>query len=67
MLVVVEDGDVQLPLQGLLDLEALGTLDILQIDAAKGGCDGLAGSDDAGSIVGVDADGEGVHPAKLLE
>ena len=67
VLVVVEHGDVQLPLQGLLDLEALGALDVLQIDAAKGGRNGLAGSNDAGSVVGVDADGEGVHAAKLLE
>ena len=36
VLVIVEHGDVQLPLQGLLDLEALGALDVLQIDAAKG-------------------------------
>ena len=67
VLVIVEHGDVQLPLQGLLDLEALGTLDVLQIDAAKGGRNGLAGGDDTGSIVGVDADREGVHAAELLE
>ena len=67
VLVIVEHRDVQLPLQGLLDLEALGALDILQIDAAKGGRNGLAGSNDTGSVVGVDADGEGVHAAKLLE
>ena len=67
VLVIVEHGDVQLPLQGLLDLEALGALDILQIDAAKGGRNGLAGSNDAGSVVGVDADGEGIHAAELLE
>ena len=67
VLVIVEHRDVQLPLQGLLDLEALGALDILQIDAAKGGRNGLAGSNDAGSVVGVDADGEGIHAAELLE
>jgi len=67
VLVIVEHGDVQLPLQGLLDLEALGALDVLQIDAAKGGRDGLAGSNDAGGVVGVDADGEGVYAAELLE
>ena len=67
MLVIVEHGDVQLPLQGLLDLEAFRALDILQIDAAEGGGDGLARRNDAGGVVGVDADGEGVHPAELLE
>ena len=37
MLVVVEDGDIQLPLQRLLDLEALGAFDVLKVDAAEGG------------------------------
>ena len=67
MLVVVEDGDVQLTLQRLLDLEALGAFDVLKVNAAEGGGDGLAGRDDAGCIVGVDADGEGIHAAELLE
>ena len=67
VLVIVEHGDVQLPLQGLLDLEALGALDILQIDAAKGGGNGLAGRDHTGGIVGIDADGEGIHAAEFLE
>ena len=67
VLVIVEHGDVQFPLQSLLDLKALGALDIFQIDAAEGGRDGLAGRDDAGCVVGVDADGEGVHAAELLE
>ena len=67
VLVIVEDGDVQLTLQGLFDLEALGAFDVLEVDAAEGGGDGLAGRDDAGCIVGVDADGEGIHAAELLE
>src|SRR5699024_5856673 len=67
VLVVVKDRDVQLTLEGLLDLKALGAFDVLQVDAAKGGGDGFAGGDDAGGVGGVDADGEGVHPAKLLE
>ena len=67
VLVVVKDRDVQLLFQSLLDLKALGALDVLQVDAAKGGGDGPAGRDDAGSVGGVDADGEGVHPAELLE
>ena len=67
VLVIVEHRDVQLPLQGFLDFKALGALDVLQIDATKGGRNGLAGRNDAGCIVGVDADGEGVHTAELLE
>src|SRR5699024_8774563 len=66
VLVVVKDRDVQLFFQSLLDLKALGALDVLQVDAAKGGGDGPAGRDDAGRVGGVDADGEGVHPAELL-
>ena len=67
VLVIVEDGDVQLTLQGLFDLKALGALDVFEVDAAEGGGDGLAGRDDAGRVVGVDADGEGIHAAELLE
>ena len=67
MLVIVEDRDIQLFFQCLLDLKALGALDVLQIDAAERGRNGLAGRDDAGRVVSVDADGEGVHPAKFLK
>ena len=67
VLVIVEHGDIQLSLQRLFDLKALGALDILQIDAAKGGGNGLAGCDHTGGIVGIDADGEGIHAAELLE
>ena len=67
VLVIVEDRDIQLFFQRLLDLKALGALDVLQIDAAERGRNGLAGRDDAGRVVGVDADGECVHPAKFLK
>ena len=67
VLVIVEHGDIQLPLQRLFDLKALGALDVLQVDAAKGGGNGLAGRDHAGGIVGIDTDGEGIHAAELLE
>ena len=67
MLVIVEHGDVQLTLQRFFDLKALGALDVLQIDTAKGGRNGLAGCNHAGSVVGIDADGEGIHAAELLE
>ena len=67
VLVIVEHRDVQLFFQRLLDLKALGALDILQIDAAEGRRNGLAGCDHFFGTVGVDADGEGIHPAELLE
>ena len=67
VLVVMEDGNVQLTLQRFFDLEALRAFDVLQIDAAEGRGDGLAGRDDAGGVVGVDADGEGIHAAEFLE
>ena len=67
VLVIVKHRDVQLTLQCFFDLKALGALDILQIDAAKGGRNGLAGCNHAGSVVGIDADGEGIHAAELLE
>ena len=67
VLVIVKHRDVQLTLQRFFDLKALGALDVLQIDAAKGGRNGLAGSNDAGCVVGIDADGEGIHAAELLE
>ncbi len=67
VLVIVEHRDVQLTLQGLFDFKALGALDVFEVDAAEGGGDGLAGRDDAGRVVGVDADGERVHAAELFE
>ena len=36
MLVVVHDGDVEGALQTLLNIEALGSLDVLQVDTSKG-------------------------------
>ncbi len=36
VLVIVEDGDVQVTLQLSFDLEALGAADVLQVDAAEG-------------------------------
>ena len=67
VLVVMEDGNVQFTLQRFFDLKALRAFDVLQIDAAEGRGDGLAGRDDAGGVVGVDADGEGIHAAEFLE
>ena len=38
MLVVVHDGNVKRSLQLLLDLKALGRLDVLEVDTAEGRC-----------------------------
>ena len=41
MLVVVHDGDVELGLESALDFKRLGRLDVLKVDAAERGRDGL--------------------------
>ena len=67
MLVVVEDGDVEVLLEPLLDLEAAGGGDVLQVDAPERRGDVLHRSDDLVDVLGVQADGPGVHAAELLE
>ena len=67
MLVVVEDGDVALLLQLALDLKAPGGGDVLQVDAAKGAGDVVDGLDKLVHVLGLDAQGEGVHIGKALE
>ena len=67
MLVVVEDGNVALFLQLPLDLKAPGSGDVLQIDAAEGAAHQIHGVDELIHIVGLDAQGEGVHVGKGLE
>ena len=67
VLVVVEDGDVELGLQALLDLEAARGGDVLEVDAAEGRRDRLDGGDDLVGVLGVQAQREGVDAAELLE
>ena len=67
VLVVVEDGDVELLLQALLDLEAPRSRDVLQVDAAEGRRQVLDGLDDLVRVLGVEADRERVHVGELLE
>ena len=67
MLVVVEDGDVALGLQLLLDLEAPGRRDILQVDAAEGSGEQIYGVDELVHILGLDAQRDGIHAAEGLE
>ena len=67
VLVVVEDGDVQLFLQNALNFKALGAADVLQVHAAETGGDELHRPHHLGGVLGVQADGEGVHTGKGLE
>ena len=67
MLVVVEDGDIAALLESALDLKAPGGRDVPQIDAAKRPGQQRHGVDDLIHVVGPDAQGDGVHPAKGFE
>ena len=66
VLVVVEHGDAQI-LQGVLDVEALGRCDILEIDTAQAGSDGPHRPDNLGGVLRGDADRIGVHSSQVLE
>jgi hypothetical protein len=56
----VEDRDVHGLLEGFLDLEALGGLDVLEVDPAEGGLEQLAGLDDLVLVLGRQLDVEAV-------
>ena len=56
VLVVVEDGDVELRPQPLLDLEAARRRDVLEVDPAEAGRDRLHGGDDLVGVLRVEAD-----------
>ena len=67
VLVVVEDRDVHGLLQLFFDVEALGGLDVLQVDAAEGRLQELAGLDDLVRILGLELDVEDVDVGEALE
>jgi hypothetical protein len=67
VLVVVEHRDVEQLLQLGLDAEALGALDVLEIDAAEGDADVLDHRDDLVGILGADLDVDAVDVAEALE
>jgi hypothetical protein len=67
VLVVVEDRDVELGLQPVLDLEAAGGGDVLEVDAAEGGGQCLDDGDDLVRVRGGEADRKGVDAPELLE
>ncbi len=67
MLVVVEHRDVEQLLQLALDHEALGALDVLEIDAAEGRPDVLHHRDELVRGGGLDLDVDGIHVGEALE
>ena len=67
VLVVVEHGNVEVTLEFGFDFKALGAADVLQIDTAEGRSNGLDRSDDLLLRLGVQADGERIDAAELLE
>ena len=67
MLIVMEDRDLHALLQPRLDLEAFGSLDVLQIDAAERRLQRRNGLHHAVDGVGRDFDVEDVDPGEFLE
>ena len=67
MLIVVEHGNVQCFDEPLLDLEAPGRRNILQIDTAEARCYQLHRPHDLLRVLGVQADGVGIYAAEALK
>ena len=67
MLVVMHDGNVEFGFQPVFDFEALGSLDVFEIDAAECGGDGLHGLNEFLGVFLVDFDVEYVDAGKNLE
>src|SRR5262249_29217084 len=67
VLVVAEDGDLEVALQAFLDLEAPRRRDVLQVDAPEHRRDGLHDGDDLVHVLGRQTEREGVDPGELLE
>ena len=67
VLVVVEDGDLHGLAQRLFDLEAVGGLDVFEVDAAERGLEQLAELDNLFGIVAVNFDVEDIDIGKALE
>ena len=67
VLVVVEDRDVEQLLQLLLDDEAVGRLDVLQVDAAERRAEVAHAVDEGVDVFGVDQQVDGVDVGEALE
>ena len=63
----MEDRNVELSLQPLLDLKALGCSDVFKVDATEGGRDGLHRLDELIHVGLVDFDIKHVDVSELLE
>ena len=66
-LIVVEHGDIELVDKAVLNLEAARCRDVLQVDAAERGDEALDRLDDLVDVLGIQADGHGVHITEGLE
>ncbi len=67
VLVVVEDGDVHQFAQALLDDEAVGRLDVFEVDAAEGGAEVAHAVYELVDILGVDLEVDGIDVGEALE
>ena len=67
VLVVVEDRNIQLSLQVLLNLEAFGRSDILEVNRAKAWCDRLNRSNNLLWLVHIQHDWHGIDTSKVLK
>ena len=67
MLIVMEDRDIHQLAQALLDDEALGGLDVLEVDAAEAGAQIAHRIDELVGILGVDLKVDGVDVGEALE
>ena len=67
VLIVVEDRNFHPRLQAILDLEALGPLDVLEVDAAEGRLERGHGLDNTIDGIGGDLDVEHIDTGELLE
>src|SRR5450759_1221766 len=67
MLIVVEDGDVQLFLKPSLDLEAHRRRDVLQVDSTESGSDRLTYRHELLNARGTHTDGVRIDVGELLE
>ena len=67
VLVVVEDGDLHPRLELLLDVEALGRLDVLEVDAAERRLEAGDALDELVGVLLVDLDVEHVDVGEPLE
>ena len=67
VLIVVKDRNVAACLETLLDLEAIGRADVLEVDTAEGGSEKLAKADDLLRVLAVDFDVENVDIGEAFE